>query len=59
VIDVTLGVLLAEPIELQILGYIILPRWLESNQSMRVFCSSQNIELLGYRSLDFLTKLIQ
>jgi DNA invertase Pin-like site-specific DNA recombinase len=59
VIDVTLGVLLAEPVELQILGYIILPRWLESNQSMRVFCSSQNIELLGYRSLDFLTKLIQ
>jgi hypothetical protein len=59
VIDVTLGVLLAEPAELQILGYVMLPRWLGTDGSLRVFCTSQNIELLGYPSLDFLTTLIQ
>ena len=59
VIDVTLGVLLAEPVELQILGYVILPRWLEGNRSLRIFCSSQHIDLMGSRSLELLTKLIQ
>lgn len=59
VIDVTLGVLLAEPAELRILGYVMLPRWLGADGSLRVFCTSQNIELVGYPSLDFLTSLIQ
>ncbi len=59
VIDVTLGVLLAEPKSLQILGYILLPRWMQSAESMRVFCTSQNIDLMGHHSLEFLSKLIQ
>lgn len=59
VIDVTLGVLLAEPASLQILGYILLPRWMESAGSMRVFCTSENIDLMGHSSLEFLTRLIQ
>ena len=59
VIDVTLGVLLAEPVQLDILGYVLLPRWLETERSLRVFCSSQNIELFGHRNLEFLTTLIQ
>lgn len=59
VIDVTLGVLLAEPTELQILGYVMLPRWIGTDGLLRMFCTSQNIELLGYPNLDFLTTLIQ
>lgn len=59
VIDVTLGVLLAEPTKLQILGYVMLPRWLGTDGSLRVFCTSQNIELLGYPTLDFLASLIR
>jgi hypothetical protein len=59
VIDLTLGVLLAEPAQLRILGYIALPKWIQTDRSFRVFCSSQNIELLGHRNLDFLTTLIQ
>jgi hypothetical protein len=30
VIDVTLGVLLAEPVQLEIRGYIVIPRWLQT-----------------------------
>ncbi|AMV32081.1 Recombinase [Pirellula sp. SH-Sr6A] len=59
VIDLTLGVLLAEPAQLRILGYIALPKWIQTDRSFRVFCSSQNIELLGHRNLDFLTNLVQ
>ena len=59
VIDVTLGVLLAEPASLQILGYILLPRWMDSANSMRVFCESDNIDLMGHHSLEFLANLIQ
>ena len=58
-IDVTLGVLLAEPVQLEILGYVLLPRWLETDRSLRVFCSSESLELFGHRSLDFLTSLIE
>lgn len=59
VVDLTLGILLNEPVSLDILGYIVLPRWLETERSLRVFCSSQNIELLGHRDLNFLVNLIQ
>jgi len=59
VIDLTLGVLLAEPAQLRILGYIVLPKWIQTDRSIRVCCSSQNIELLGHRNLDFLTALIK
>jgi len=36
VVDVTLGVLLAEPVRLEILGYVFLPRWLPHSGAIRV-----------------------
>jgi hypothetical protein len=58
VIDITLGVLLSDPDELEILGYIALPRWLAGTNTMRVSSTSARTELFGRSNLDFLEQLL-
>ena len=59
VIDLTLGVLLSDPKDCNILGYVALPRWTTSNKMFRFSCTSSLTELFGRRDLGFLQRLIQ
>ncbi|MFO0915214.1 MAG: recombinase family protein [Pirellulales bacterium] len=58
VIDMTLGVLLSDPDELDILGYIALPRILSGTTTMRIGTTSMRTELFGRQDLEFLTTLL-
>lgn len=58
VIDITLGVLLSDPEELEILGYIALPRWLAGSHTLRIDSTSLRTELFGRTDLDFLQQLL-
>lgn len=58
VIDITLGVLLSDPDELDILGYVALPRGLAGTDTWRVCSSSTRTELFGRCELAFLQNLL-
>lgn len=58
VIDITLGVLLSDPHELEILGYVALPRGLAGTDTWRVCSSSTRTELFGRTDLAFLQHLL-
>lgn len=58
VIDITLGVLLSEPTNVEIMGYIALPRWLTNTKTFRFFGTSSRFELYGLSDLDFLDQIL-
>ena len=58
VIDLTLGVLLSEPRDFEILGYVALPRWLTGTGTFRFTGSSSRAELFGHSDLGFLKHLV-
>jgi hypothetical protein len=58
VIDITLGVLLSEPHESEILGYVALPRWLAGSNTFRFSSTSTRTELFGRTDLAFLQQLL-
>jgi DNA invertase Pin-like site-specific DNA recombinase len=58
VIDITLGVLLADPKDVEILGYLALPRWLTGEHPFRVTSTSSRAELFGQHDLTFLKTLL-
>jgi DNA invertase Pin-like site-specific DNA recombinase len=58
VIDLTLGVLLSEPADFNILGFVALPRWLAGNKPIRLTSSSARTELFGRTDLQFLEQLV-
>ena len=58
VIDLTLGVLLADPKDVEILGYVALPRWLAGEHSLRITSTSTRAELFGQHDLNFLKNLL-
>jgi len=58
VIDLTLGVLLSDPDESEILGYIALPRWLGGHRTVRVTSTSSRAELFGQNDLTVLQHLL-
>lgn len=58
VIDITLGVLLSDPGEFEILGYVALPRLLAGPNTLRFSTTSTRTELFGRCDLDFLQKLL-
>jgi hypothetical protein len=47
VIDITLGVVLSEPSDFEILGYVALPRWMTGANTFRFTGSSSRTELFG------------
>lgn len=57
-IDMTLGVLLSEQANSQILGYVALPRLLVGAETLRLSSSSLRIELFGRGDLNFLKQLL-
>jgi hypothetical protein len=58
VIDITLGVFLSDPTELEILGYVALPRWFAGSPTFRFGSASTRTELFGRCDLTFLQHLI-
>ena len=58
VIDITLGVLLSEASELEILGYVALPRWFAGSRTFRFGSTSMRTELFGRTDLKFLQHLL-
>ncbi len=58
VIDITLGVLLSDPGECEILGYVALPRLLAGSNILRVTSTSPRTELFGRCNLEFLQNLL-
>jgi hypothetical protein len=58
VIDITLGVLLADVDDPEILGYVALPRWLAGSNTMRLSSTSTRTELFGRTDLNFLQQLL-
>ena len=58
VIDLTLGVLLSEPADFEILGFVALPRLVAGSKPMRLTTSSLRTELFGRQDLRFLEQLI-
>ncbi|MCO8122606.1 recombinase family protein [Stieleria sp. TO1_6] len=58
VIDMTLGVLLSEPADFNILGFIALPRFGSDSKPMRFTSSSIRTELFGRTDLQFLQQLL-
>ena len=58
VIDITLGVLLSDPDEAEILGYVALPRWLAGSSTFRFGSTSTRTELFGRTDLAFLQHLL-
>ena len=59
VIDITLGVLLSDPDDFDILGYVALPRWLwPARDTLRVGSASTRTELFGRSDLAFLQNLL-
>ena len=57
-IDITLGVLLSEPADFEILGYVAMPRWLTGSHNLRVSPTSARTEMFGRCDLDFLHQLL-
>lgn len=58
VIDITLGVLLSDSSERDILGYIALPKWLAGPSTIRVGSATTRTELFGRTDLTFLQTLL-
>ena len=58
VIDMTLGVLLSEPADFKILGFIALPRFGLDSRPLRFTSSSTRTELFGRADLKFLQQLL-
>jgi DNA invertase Pin-like site-specific DNA recombinase len=58
VIDITVGVLLSDPTELEILGYIVLPRGLAGSEAWRISSTSVRTELFGRTDLAFLKSFL-
>ena len=58
VIDITLGVLLSDPHDFEILGYVALPRWISGASTLRVGSASTRTELFGRSDLAFLQNLL-
>lgn len=58
VIDMTLGVLLSEPADFNILGFIALPRFGLDSRPLRFTSSSTRTELFGRADLKFLQQLL-
>ena len=58
VIDLTLGVLLSDSDDFDILGYVALPRWLNGQPTLRIGATSTRTELFGRANLDFLQQLL-
>lgn len=58
VIDMTLGVLLSEPADFKILGFIALPRFGLDSRPLRFTSSSTRTELFGRADLTFLQQLL-
>jgi len=58
VIDMTLGVLLSEPADFNILGFIALPRFGSDSKPLRFTSSSVRTELFGRTDLRFLQNLL-
>lgn len=58
VIDLTLGVLLSDPEDFEILGYVALPRWLAGSRTLRVSSSATPADMFGRCDLDFLQQLL-
>jgi DNA invertase Pin-like site-specific DNA recombinase len=58
VIDMTLGVLLSEPADFEILGFIALPRFGLDTKPLRFTSSSTRTELFGRADLTFLQQLL-
>jgi len=58
VIDLTLGVLLSDPKQVDILGYVALPRWLAGDHTLRITSTSTRAELFGQHDLNFLKSLL-
>lgn len=58
VIDITLGVLLSDAMESEILGYVALPRLLTGNETFRIGSSFTRMELFGRYDLQFLHHLL-
>jgi len=54
----TLGVLLSEPADFKILGFIALPRFGSDSQPLRFTSSSTRTELFGREDLTFLQQLL-
>jgi DNA invertase Pin-like site-specific DNA recombinase len=59
VIDITLGVLLADHEELEILGYVALPRLLSGDDSLRISAQSARVDQFGRCDLSFLQQLLE
>jgi hypothetical protein len=57
-IDVTLGVLLGDPPETEILGYVVLPRGQLSQRRLRISAQTSVTELFGHADLTFLHRLL-
>jgi DNA invertase Pin-like site-specific DNA recombinase len=57
-IDITLGVLLSEPEEFEILGYVALPRLLAGEQSLKISPTSSKTNMFGRHNLNFLSQLL-
>ena len=58
VIDITLGVLLSDASDLEILGYVALPRWFNGTNTVRFGATSTRTELFGRSDLTFLQHLL-
>jgi hypothetical protein len=59
VIDITLGVPLAEGVSPQILGYLALPRLLVREPWIRLFSASHSrLEMYGHNGLDIIEQLL-
>ncbi|MEI8375206.1 MAG: recombinase family protein [Planctomycetota bacterium] len=58
VIDLTLGVLLSDAEDFEILGYVALPRLLAGTRTLRISATSSRTELFGCCELDFLQQLL-
>ncbi|MEQ8785081.1 MAG: recombinase family protein [Pirellulaceae bacterium] len=58
VIDITLGVLLSNPGDCEILGYVALPKWLTGDHTFRFTDSSSRADMFGRCDLNFLQQLI-
>jgi DNA invertase Pin-like site-specific DNA recombinase len=58
VIDITLGVILANSTETEILGYLAMPRSLAGEKAFRLSSSSARVDMFGRTDLAFLQQLL-
>ncbi len=59
VIDITLGVLLSDSKDFDILGYVALPRWTAKNKMFRFSSASTLTDMFGRSDLGFLDQLLK